>query len=222
MQSCWLEQEGRASCIVFLAGWGMDPAPFASIPAARHDLLMVYDYRQVKPEAILCLTAGYASLHLVAWSMGVWIAGTFLGHSKNRFTSATAVNGTLTPMDDQRGIPVKAFATMISDFSASVLEKFYRDMFDRHDQARRILNSRPRRSAETILEELQTLRLMYARLGPGEDIFDHKLVGGRDRIFPARSQLRSWGKDNCQRSKAGHFPFYDWTSWDFIINGDRG
>ena len=200
----------------------MDAAPFESIPAVDHDLLMVYDYRQVAPETILTLTGKYDFLHLIAWSMGVWIAGKFFADSKERFTSATAVNGTLTPIDDQCGIPPELFDAMISGFSTSGLEEFYLNMFDRQETACRFLNSRPRRSLESVRQELKTLRRVYAELGPGNDIFDHKLVGSRDRIFSARAQQRSWGKDNCHRIKAAHFPFYDRPSWDLFIGGGRG
>ncbi len=222
MQSCWLVREDKPSCILFLSGWAMDPAPFRSVPSVDHDLLMVYDYRQVEPEAIMERIVKYDFLHLVAWSMGVWIAGKFFCSYKDRFSSTTAVNGTLTPIDDQRGIPPKAFNTMISGFSAAVLEGFYRDMFDQQDLAERFLHSKPKRTAGSILSELQTLKHMYDELGPGDDIFTRKLVGGRDRIFPARSQLLSWGKKNCERTKAAHFPFYDGSSLDLIIGRGQG
>ena len=216
MKSCWLKQENKSSCILFLAGWSMDPAPFRSIPAIDHDLLMVYDYREIEPASIIKLTEKYDSLHLVAWSMGVWIAGKFLSKYKDFFASSIAINGTLTPIDDQLGIPVKAFDTMINDFSPAVLDGFYRDMFDQQDQAQQFFSNRPNRSPESILSELQTLRHLYSEHGPGEDIFDRKIVGSRDKIFPARSQLRSWSKEKCERIQAAHFPFYDWSSWDLI------
>lgn len=216
MQSYWLKQENKSSCILFLAGWSMDAAPFRSIPAIDHDLLMVYDYRKIEPAAIIKHTGQYDTLHLVAWSMGVWIAGSFFSDYIDRFTSAMAINGTLNPIDDQYGIPVKAFHTMINDFSSPVLDAFYRDMFDRQDQTEQFFAGRPSRSPESVHNELQTLRHLYSEHGPGKDIFDRKLVGSRDRIFPARSQLRSWGKKNCERIQAAHFPFYNWSSWDLL------
>ena len=194
----------------------MDPAPFRSIPVIEHDLLMVYDYREIEPAAMIRLTEQYDSLHLVAWSMGVWVAGKFFSDYKDRFTSSMAINGTLSPINDQFGIPVKAFDTMINDFSPTVLDAFYRDMFDQQDQAGQFFSTRPNRSPESILSELQTLRHLYTEQGPGDDIFDRKIVGSRDRIFPARSQQRCWGKENCERIQAAHFPFYDWSSWDLL------
>lgn len=213
-------QEDKPSCILFLSGWGMDPAPFRSTKVNKHDLLMVYDYSWVEPEAIIKKLNKYDSLHLVAWSMGVWVAGKYFSSYKDRFSSAIAINGTLKPMDDTCGIPVKAFNEMVSGFSSAVLEQFYKDMFDQVDQSQSFLDSRPERSQKSIATELQTLQQNYGVLGAGDDIFTKKIVGSRDRIFPARSQLRSWGKKSCECIKAGHFPFYNWSNFDLIINGD--
>lgn len=219
MQNCWLEQNNRSTCILFLAGWGMDAAPFRTTFVEGHDLLVAYDYRQVEPSFIIQQIEKYDTVHLIAWSMGVWIAGTFFSAYQNLFESITAINGTLKPIDDQCGIPAQIFDDMISNFSADILKQFYQDMFDKQTHAERFLNSRPERAHDSILAELRSLRNMYDELGPGDDIFSCKIVGTRDRIFPARSQQRSWGKENCERIKASHFPFYEWSSWDSIPNG---
>lgn len=219
MQSYWLSKEERSSCILFLTGWGMDPAPFRSIPANNHDLLLVYDYCQNDPTSIIEQVEKYTSLHLAAWSMGVWIAGTFFTDYRDRFETTTAINGTLTPIDDKLGLPPQLFDDMILHFSPPVLEGFYREMFDPQDQAEHFLTIRPERSLVSIKTELQTLRQLYNEYGPGADIFSRKIVGTRDRIFQARAQLRSWGKENCTRIKNAHFPFYDWPSWDLVIDG---
>lgn len=217
MQTCWLAQNNRPSCILFLSGWSMDPAPFQSIPVLDHDLLMAYDYREIEPEEVLRKTGEYESVHLIAWSMGVWVAGKYFAKHKNRFASAAAINGTLTPIDDQAGIPAEPFDAMINDFSRTVLDEFYRDMFDRDEELARFFRNRPRRPLNAVLEELQTLKRLYMEQGAGKDIFDRCLAGSRDRIFPARAQLRSWGKERCERIPAPHFPFYDWESWDLIV-----
>lgn len=198
----------------------MDPEPFRSIPVVNHDLLMVYDYRTVEPSAIIKKVEKYAYLDLVAWSMGVWIAGKYFTTYKDRFSSAIAINGTLEPIDNRCGIPVSAFKGMAEEFSPAILEQFYRDMFDQPEKAARFLNSRPERHLESIAAELHTLQQKYEEHGPGDDIFTRKIVGSRDKVFQARSQLRSWGKEHCVRIKASHFPFYDYSSWDGLINGD--
>lgn len=219
MQRCWLVHENRPACILFLPGWGMDPVPFRSIPADGYDVFMAYDYREIAPVALMEETRSYPSLHLLAWSMGIWIAGKFLSGYRERFSSALAINGTLTPIDAEKGIASETYAAMIREFSSDRLEMFYRDMFDDDAGASRFLASRPDRSAASLREELRIMQEKYAKLGPGEDIFSRRLVGSRDRIFPARSQVRSWGRERCETIRVAHFPFYGWPSWDRLIEG---
>lgn len=219
MQSFWLVKNNKKACILFLAGWGMDHTPFMSIPAGEHDVLLVADYCQINPSEILQQVEAYPTVHLVAWSMGVWVAGNSFAYSRDLFSSATAINGTLNPIDEKLGIPPQSFDDMIENFSMPVLEGFYREMFDQPEAADRFLGERPTRPLESIARELRTLRKEYAKMGPGKDMFNRKIVGTRDRIFTARAQLRSWGKENCMRTKQPHFPFYNLPSWDTIIKG---
>lgn len=201
----------------------MDPTPFQDIEILAHDLLMVYDYSRMEPWDFHGFPAGtYEHLHLVAWSMGVWAAAYTFAGRRQYFTSATAINGTLSPIDDTRGIERKAFARMISNFSAPVLHAFYESMFTDPAETKRFLCHRPKRTAEDILHELVRLRGYCGQRRPGFDIFGRKIVGSRDRIFPARNQLRSWGRDQVAVIKAPHFPFYGWSSWDRIVATETG
>ena len=133
-------------------------------------------------------------------------------------TSATAVNGTLTPVNDRNGIEEKAFDSMIRHFSTKTLMEFYRNMFDDAGELDQFLLNKPQRTENDILHELVHIRKYYGDLGSAGNIFRRILVGSRDRIFPARNQIRSWGRENCSILKAPHFPFYGWTSWDALIN----
>lgn len=217
MQNSWLVHENRPACILFLAGWGMDPAPFRSIPAGEYDVLMVYDYRVIAPEACLEAVQTYRQVHLLAWSMGVWVAGRFLRTDRECFSSAIAINGTLMPIHTGKGIPPEPFAAMIRDLNPDLLEHFYREMFQDDRHSRLFMRNRPGRSLESIRDELRILQDTYLEVGPGEDIFSSRLVCSRDKIFPVRSQVRSWGRERCKTIKTGHFPFYAWPSWDNLI-----
>ena len=129
MQSAWLHHNKHRECILFLAGWGMDPAPFQALPTGDCDLYMIYDYRQLGPISLEPF-AGYARLHLIAWSMGVWVAAHLLADQTTAFASCTAIGGTLTPVDKQLGIPPEIYADMADNFNQETLESFYRNMFD--------------------------------------------------------------------------------------------
>ncbi|MDW7771461.1 MAG: DUF452 family protein [Desulfobulbaceae bacterium] len=221
MQNCWLRKQGRASCIIFFAGWGMDPTPFRDIDVRDHDLFMVFDYSRMERGDFQDFPTGsYEDLHLVAWSMGVWAAAYALAGQEKRFTTATAVNGTLSPIDATRGIEPGAFTDMVNNFSAPALHAFYKSMFTDQAEAERFFRNRPQRSEHNILHELVCLGRYYDQRKPVNNIFGRKIVGSRDRIFPARNQLRSWGRDKCSLIRAPHFPFYGLPSWDFIIAQD--
>jgi biotin synthesis protein BioG len=221
MRTCWLSRTGQPSCLLFFAGWGMDPEPFRPIVPEGHDLLLFYDYRELhEPDPAALLPRGYQRLSLLAWSMGVWVAGCLLAACRHRFNTAVAVNGTLSPIDDRDGIPALAYASMLATFSPRALLDFYASMFVDQAGLDRFLANRPRRPAEEVRAELTALRAHYLAHGPAEDIYSKKLVGSRDRIFVARAQVRSWGRERCRTFQGPHFPFYD-LSWDDLLREEE-
>jgi biotin synthesis protein BioG len=145
--------------------------------------------------------------------MGVWAASWLSQHDPRfaalRFNSATALGGTLSPIHDHCGIPVKDFEEMLGSFSLARQESFYRSMFDSEAETERFLRCKPCRSVELLWDELENLyklcRNSSSRL---PDIYSRRLVTARDRIFPARNQVRAWGKENCTSLALPHCPFY--------------
>ncbi len=218
MQTRWLAKQNRTSCILFFGGWGMDPMPFSYFPVHSHDLLILYDYthlQQVDMKSLLYDV--YEQIHLVAWSMGVWVAGHLLAGQEENFATTIAINGTLTPIDDRSGIACATFDEMIRTFSKQTLGKFYESMFVETKEAERFNHSKPMRSTDDILHELVALKNHYTLHGPADNIYETKFVGSRDRIFSARNQVVCWGKGHCTVLKVPHFPFYGWPSWDTVI-----
>ena len=217
MQTCWLRRDGHPACLLFFAGWGMDPAPFQALLPENRDLLMVYDYRDLATPNLADLLPGqYQRLDLLAWSMGVWVASRLLAGVRQRFGATVAVNGTLTPIDDLRGIPAQAYASLLATFSPVTLDDFYQNMFSDPAELELFLAHRPRRPAEAIQAELAALRDHYLAHGPAADIYSHKLAGRRDRVFAVRAQVRAWGRESCQTFPGPHFPFYA-QSWEQLL-----
>lgn len=213
MKSCWLQRRGSKDCLLFMSGWGMGPEPFAEVNFGLAEVLMVFDYRSMDSSELFKLLPE-SNLHLLAWSMGVWAAAWLSQHDPRfaalRFNSSTALGGTLCPIDDRCGIPVKGFEEMLGGFSQAVLENFYRSMFDCEEKKERFLRCKPDRPAEELREELNCLYNL-CRSGSGgnlPDIYSRRIVTARDRIFPARNQVRAWGKENCASLVLPHCPFY--------------
>ncbi|HHD56050.1 MAG TPA: DUF452 family protein, partial [Desulfobulbaceae bacterium] len=95
MKGSWLHtKKGNSRCILFMAGWAMGPEPFTGLFPENHDCFICYDYRRlVLPD--LSWFDDYRQIDLLAWSMGVWVAAQTLADISTRFTSATALAGTL-------------------------------------------------------------------------------------------------------------------------------
>ena len=124
MQTTWLKKEGKSECILFFTGWGMDPTPFIGVPAKGSDLCMVCDYRRLAP-VDLAILSGYERLHLIAWSMGVWVAAHLMVEKRQMFTSLTAIGGTLKPIDPKEGIPRESYQAMLTDFGQETVITSY-------------------------------------------------------------------------------------------------
>jgi hypothetical protein len=71
-----------------------------------------------------------------------------------------------------------------------------------------VSSSAKRISRGRVREESISLKENVLRAGCAHDIFSRKIVTMRDRIFPARNQVRAWGKQHCELMKWSHFPFY--------------
>ena len=236
MKTCWLHQQGNPYCLLFMAGWGMCPEPFYDIPAGSVDVLMLYDYRSMDFEDIssvlenlqgnLLEKAPYRKIHLLAWSMGVWAASmlfakkTFSAQDLTpTFASAIAIGGTCHPIHDKLGIPEQNFTNMAEQLSPAGLEAFQRSMFTDEQETNRFTASfrKGERSFKEIHQELLALAEAYATQPDVPNIYTSKIITGRDQIFPARTQVRAWGRKKCRTLSLPHFPFYHWLSWSAMI-----
>ncbi len=208
MKGIKLQKKGRSRCILFMAGWSMGPEPFRNCIFPESDLFLCYDYRDLSLPDLSWLPE-YEQVDLLAWSMGVWVAAVTLAHIQDCFTSATALAGTLYPIDDRRGIPVAAYEKMEHSLTATDLENFHLSMFDNPEEAQRFLRNRPNRSLASVQEELHCLHHHIHVHGPKvQNIFNHGIVTTRDRIFPPRNQIRAWRKQCPKQKKWPHFFFY--------------
>lgn len=108
MNTYWLNNQNNKNLIVFFAGWSFDENPFKFLDCSGYDILMVYDYNEIKPLDIFQQFNQYENKILITWSMGVFAAYLLRDFFKN-FDYKIAVNGTVTPVDNEFGIPIKMF-----------------------------------------------------------------------------------------------------------------
>lgn len=103
MKHYFIQQKHLPRLTLFFAGWGMDECPFMDYCPENSDLLVCYDYRSLDFD--FTLLQGYQEIRLIAWSMGVWAASMVLQDMDLPICERVALNGTVTPVDDLKGIP---------------------------------------------------------------------------------------------------------------------
>jgi biotin synthesis protein BioG len=124
MKKLWINKKNNPDLLLFFNGWGMDEKPFNHLAVDNDlDILMVYDYTTLDDVKEL---DAYKTVHLVAWSLGVFAAAKVLAGKK--FASAVAINGTLKPIDEGEGIAPAIFQGTIDLWSEASRMKFNRRM----------------------------------------------------------------------------------------------
>lgn len=196
----------------------MDEHPFRPLRSHDWDVLMFYDYGDLDPDQdIGALLASYRESVVVAWSMGVWVGQRIFQSFLPQLQGALAINGTLFPIDDRRGIPEALVVATLAGLTQKQRLKFYLRMCRDRSLYKRFLGLQPRRGLESQALELAAL-LEKARLqAPGQVIYGSALISQDDRIMPSTNQLRAWPKKMQHMIAGSHFPFYDFESWDAIL-----
>jgi biotin synthesis protein BioG len=222
MRFHWLNNQNNKKLIIFFAGWSFDQIPFKFLDCEDFDVMIVYDYSAFNTKTYISLFAlqktakQYEKTYLLAWSMGVYVAYLLKDKLPN-FSKKVAINGTPFPVDDQFGIPQKMFLLTLRHAETGLEGKFYQNVFDNNEEYERYSKTSVARSIKNRVEELQALydkikvtKVVY------KDYYDKALVSNNDKIIPTKNQLNFW-KDKAETIESGHFPFYNFKSWNEIL-----
>lgn len=201
---------GNARALVIFAGWGMDRRPFEGLHKSGYDIFIIWDYRS---EALdTAALGGYSEVCVMAWSWGVLPAARFLaGHHGLPVTLAVAVNGTLHPVDDRRGIPRDIFQGTHDSLDPRRLMKFYRRMMPDTAAMERFRAVMPERHTEELKEELRAIAAMPVPDAVEERglaaQFDTVVLSRGDAIIPYANQCDAWeGIAACESVDGAHYP----------------
>lgn len=220
------EATAQPRLLLFFNGWAMPPESVTHLCIPEgYDLCIVWDYRDLKLELDL---RAWQSIDLVAWSMGVWAADTYLSaHAEVQTQRAIAICGTGYPMSDRLGIPTEAFRTTLQSLDEKNRERFNRRMCGRktYPNLYSALSSRPTEEIRTELEHVYLQELSRPELSPKPSTapWTLALVGGADRIIPAENQLRYWqgqAVPTVMHTHQAHYILGDLTSWDELWSGE--
>ncbi|MDR3246476.1 MAG: DUF452 family protein [Prevotellaceae bacterium] len=191
MKIFWHKKEKNTRLLLLFNGWGFDRKVFQDADLPGHDIASVYDYTEINPEQF-SFTRLYPEVTIIAWSYGVFVADFF---SENIFNvqKAVAVNGSTTPIDDNKGIPVKIFLATMQSFNEKTREKFYIRIAGGLTAYKQIAEILPDRSVENQLNELKSLYKLSLKERTNGLNWDFAIVSTQDKIFPLENMKNAWG-----------------------------
>lgn len=216
MQYYWLNKENNEKLIIFFAGWSFDFNPFKFLNCKDYDVLFVYDYNEI---SLLPPIKNYREKYLICWSMGVFTAYLLRENFKD-FDRKIAINGTPFPVHDEFGIPSKPFFLTLRHARTGLEGKFYRNIFLLDEEFETYSHTPVERTIKNRENELKSL---YEKIKSTEIIYEHfydfALISANDKIIPTKNQINFWENNAPHKIlERGHFPFYNFTSWEDIIS----
>lgn len=227
MKCDWIIRRGCGELLLFFSGWGMDrrlsDRLAQSMPDAQaFDLLACHDYStaEIDPGTYEALCS-YDRLTVVAWSFGVWAAV----HTKLPGVShAVALNGTLFPVDRERGIAPEVFQATLDSYSDENRRRFNRRMCGSGEALDYFLATEPLRSTASQKEELAAFAGRFETSACLHSFrYDHVIIGGRDMIFPAAGQFAAWnGYGQTVIADMPHYPFFHLDGFREVLECSRG
>ncbi|OHX64992.1 pimeloyl-ACP methyl esterase BioG family protein [Flammeovirga pacifica] len=205
MKYQWLNKGNNTQLVLFFSGWGQTASYFKNYPfSPDEDVLMIYHYSHLDFEKINQEVLHYEKVHCIAWSFGVLVAAHFLDQNTIN-GDRIGINGTLSPVDAELGIPPAIFNGTLNGLSEINWKKFVFRIFDQRNEAQEFL-SQSDRTIDNLKVELSFL----GSIEPFKDnsIFHSVFVSKNDRIFPVKNQLRAWENSTIEVIDTGHFPFH--------------
>ncbi len=205
----------------------MDEKPFNPLKS-NSDVLFVFDYQREQetgnrkqnisiPYFTFPIPLNkYKNITLIAFSYGVFMAA-YLKDILPKCDIKIAVNGTLSPVHEEFGIPQKIFTLTLENMTELTALKFREKLFADKNELATFNKNLPNRDMESSKNELAALKKYFEKCVDFE--YDKVLIGENDRIIPTKNQKNFWlNHSNCKISDRGHFLFYKFNDFDEIIN----
>lgn len=194
MKQFFIKKENCSRLILFFAGWGSDENLFKRKVKDGYDYMICFDYQDLEFDFTSIME--YEEIIVLGWSMGVWVANTVLTKQRAKdlkITKAVSFNGTIYPINDNKGIPVDIFKGTMESFSEKVLTKFRRRICGNTENTKEFLSHLPYRDIDSLKNELIAL---WRMLGQSNNIsvlkWDTAVIGTSDKIFPYENQIAAW------------------------------
>ncbi|MDE5665855.1 MAG: DUF452 family protein [Duncaniella sp.] len=197
--------------LLIFAGWGMDEKPFSRLQLPGYHLIVVWDYRDSSfPDPLDRMMESFGEIAVIAWSFGVPAATDFLlSHQSLPITARIAVNGTMHPVDDTKGIPEEIFRGTLEGLDEKSLSKFYLRMCGSGAAMRLFSETLPDRSPSELREELTAIANRSAVAPRG--LWERAIISSADRIIPPANQMQAWSDEAIETIsiEGAHLPDFN-------------
>lgn len=202
---------------LFFTGWGMDEQPLSGLEL-KDDLLICYDYSNLDFDA--SLIRSYSRINILGWSMGVWAASLLISKGIITPHRSVAINGTMYPVDNERGINVDIFHGTERGLNEASLNKFQRRMCQDSNVFAQFKELQRRRSIEELRTELRAIEEASLKTDLRNVKWDLAVVGKKDMIFTYPNQINGW-KECASRIIEKDIPHYSFdTIAEMICNNE--
>lgn len=205
MQFEWAKRDNNKNIIVVFGGWAVGFAPLAHLEGDV-DVLFVSDFRDI--DADLPDLGAYENKSLVAFSFGVAGYAHWQAIHTDPFSFKVAINGTVTPVDRQSGIPPVIMQKTIDALDPNSLQVFLMRCFG---------EKQPFFDADiaALKEELETV----LQRGAAATIdFDKVIISDKDRIFLSANLKRAYQNRDVVCVPGPHIPFGAWSRWEEVLH----
>ena len=185
--------EGVKRLILIFSGWSTEADYYSNIRRAGWDVGVITDYTDLSLDTSFLDV--YDTVWVFAWSLGVKAAAVSLNSDK--IQNAIAINGTLTPVDDDYGIPVAIYDGTKSNLNSRNLNKFQLRMVgDRKTYDEVFKRDYPDNKIDILKQELEILGNADQKLNllPWTSVY----LSRQDKIFPYENMHRFWDSMNVQ------------------------
>ena len=185
-----IKVRGHKKLLLLFAGWGMDEQLFNDYDPNGYDFMLVYNYSSL--DFNTHNFKAYQEIKVLAWSLGVWAASQVLERCHLPVSSSSAINGTITPIDNNKGIPEAIYKGTLTQLSEASLFKFRRRICGTADCLSRFLAKAPKRSLEDLKFELEAVYQGSKHMPVSKFQWGKAFISKNDLAFPTKNQLYAW------------------------------
>jgi len=202
---------------MYFSGWAMDENAINHMYSSEFDICMFSNYNPISNinDEEFC---PYSEIYIVAWSLGVWVAANTLNKTNLNIVKAIAINGTLNPIHELKGIAPAIFQTTITGWNEKNRSRFNMRVMGGLAQYKTSLNKLGAQSIEDQKSELEYLQQTIHSNKDQIFNFNCAVIGKNDLIFTTENQNNFWiGKTRIVEKEIPHYPFSDFNNWNLLL-----